>query len=883
MALAEGFKLGPYEILAPLGAGGMGEVYKARDSRLDRTVALKVLPEGAADRTELRERMAREAKAVSSLNHPNICALYDVGHQDGTDYLVMEYLEGGTLSARIGEGPLPLAELLRCATQIAGALAVAHRQGLIHRDLKPGNIMMTPSGAKLLDFGLAKSFDSVAPATSLTAAATATSPLTAQGTIVGTWHYMAPELLEGGAADARSDIFAFGAVLYEMATGRRAFEGKTQASLIASILKEAPRPLAELAPMAPPSLQRLVATCLEKNPDGRRQTMNDVLLDLRWIAEGGSQAGLPAPVSRRRRQREMALAGITVASLATAAIFGILWQRASSRPLRAFTTSIATPPEIVVRHGDGFALSPDGTHMVLVAAEEDGHTGLWLRPLEGPGLERITGTENAEYPFWSPDGRHIGFFAQGKLKRIEARGGPTQVLAPAPAPRGGTWSADGTIVFSPNFRGPLMRMTAAEGEPVEITELDDERRETSHRWPWFLPDGRHVLFLSQTHEGGSVEDRSRIEVLDLEKLERRELFNANSSIQYAPSGQILFWSQGAVYAQPFDAGSLSLTGDIFPVADKVQYTVNEMAEFSISMEGTLALQGGERVTGLTSLVWYDRSGQRGEVITEEGTIFAPRLSRDGKRLAYSLQGDIWIRDLQRGAATRLSFDPGDEFDPVWSPDDRWIAYGATRGPSGAILRKLSSGLGDEEILYEAERQQVQMGDWAADGGSLVVGVQDPKEDWNLLSVPLEGGTPSSLVRTPFLDSDGKLSPDGKWLVYNSSESGQLGIYVVRLTEPGGRWQVSTDEAWDANWRGDGKEIFYVTNGDRLVSVTVSLGETFEAGLPEILFEAPLRPGAWYAYTPTSDGQRFIINAQPESGSTFPITLVQNWMATAGRN
>jgi Tol biopolymer transport system component len=878
MALASGTRLGPYEILAPIGAGGMGEVYRARDTRLDRIVAVKVLPEQVAGREQLRERLAREAKAVSSLNHPHICALYDVGHQDGVDYLVMEHLEGETLGARLEKGALPLDELLRFAAQLADALAVAHRGGLVHRDLKPGNIMLTPAGAKLLDFGLAKSFEGTLAASSLTAAPTATSPLTAQGMILGTFHYMAPEQLEGGQADARSDIFSFGLILYEMAAGRRAFEGKTQAGLIASIMKETPRCLSELAPMTPPALERLVRTCLEKDPDARRQTMNDVLLDLRWIAEAGSQAGVPAPASRRRRAREQGLWLLTVAAVAAAATLAVLWQRAESRPPRVIASSIVPPAEAPLRPGLGLALSPDGAHLAFVGAGEGGTEALWVRPLDRAEARLLPGTDGAEYPFWSADGRHLAFFADGKLKRIDSRGGPTQVLAATADARGGAWNAEGTIVYAPDFRGGLWRIPATGGSPVEITQTDRSRGESSHRWPWFLPDGRHVLFLAQTHEGGSPDDKSRVEVLDLETGEHRELFAANSSIQYSPTGHVLFWSQGAVYAQPFDAARRRLTGDIFPVADKVLYTVNELAAFAVAGEETLVFQGGEGVTGQSALAWFDRAGKPGEEITGTSVIFSPRLSGDGRRLAYERQGDIWVHDLERGAATRLTFDAGDEFDPIWSPDDRWIAYSTRPAQDAVLYRKLASGLGVDEEIHRVAGQSASAIDWSRDGSALLLSVQGPETDLDLSILRVEDGSVQTLVQTPFFESLGRFSPDGEWFAYSSNESGSMEVYVVRLTGPGGRWQVSTDGGSMPAWRRDGKEIYYVAPGARLMAVPVALGETFKAGMPEVLFEAAFRPGGSYPYEPAADGQRFVVNAVPGATTSLPLSLIQNWTA-----
>jgi Tol biopolymer transport system component/tRNA A-37 threonylcarbamoyl transferase component Bud32 len=880
MALAEGTRLGPYEILSPLGAGGMGEVYKATDTRLGRTVAIKVLPEKLAGRPDLRERLSREARAVSSLNHPNICALFDVGHDDGTDYLVMEHLEGETLAELAGRGPLPLPDTLKYATQIADALGIAHRKGLIHRDLKPGNVMITAGGAKLLDFGLARSFEAGPEVTSLTAAATATSPLTAQGTIVGTYQYMAPEQLEGGAADARSDIFAFGAVLYEMITGRRAFEGKTQASLIASILKETPRPLTELAPMSPPALHRLVATCLEKDPDARRQTMSDVLLDLRWIAEGGSQAGIPVPLSKRRKRRDVALAVIAIVASAAAIAFATLWRQAASVPERAVISSLTPPEGVTAYPDDGFALSPDGKLLVYSAAPESGNRSLWLRALNAIEATPIAGTQNGQFPFWSPDSRHIGYFADGKLKRVEAKGGPTQALAEVVGARGGSWNATGTIVYTPRFRGPVMRIPEGGGEAVSLAEPAADRGETSHRWPQFLPDGRHVLFLSQTNEGGSTDDRSRIEIMNVESGERRELFLANSSMVYSPTGHILYWSQGALYARPFDAGRLEITGDAFPIVDKVQYTVNEMAEMSVDGLGNLVYQTGSDVTGVSRLVVMERSGDYLGALTEDGRYLSLVLSPDETRLAYEDTGDIWIRDLQRGAATRLTFDGSDEYSPVWSPDGRWVAYSSNRGRQSIIFRKQASGVGNEESIYTSEGMEIWASGWAPDGQSLIVNIEGPTTGWDLWRVPADGGEPSVLVQSPYVDVDGHYSPDGQHVAYTSEQSGRQEIYIQQLAAPGGRWQISTEGGIQPSWRGDGKEIFFLSLDSVLMAAEISTAGEVSVGIPAVVAEPPLRKGEYYPYTSYRDGQKFVVNLSTNTLGTRPLTLIQNWPAFA---
>jgi Tol biopolymer transport system component len=868
----------------------MGEVYRARDTRLDRAVAIKVLPETAAGRADLRERLAREAKAVSSLNHPNICALYDVGHDDGTDYLVMEFLEGETLESRLCQGSLPVEELLRAAIEIADALVVAHRQGLIHRDLKPGNIMLTAAGPKLLDFGLAKVIEPTSADSGLTAIATEASPLTAKGTIVGTFQYMAPEQLEGREADARSDVFAFGTVLYEMASGRRAFEAQTHAGLIASIIKEQPRPLSELAPTTPPALQRLVRNCLEKDPDARRQTMNDVLLDLRWIAEGGSQAGVPAPVARRRRGRERIAWIAAVLGIVAAATFALLWQQATREPERVVVSSIVAPPGRQLDPDAGIALSPDGMRLVYIASESSGQPSLWVHRLNETRGQQLAGTAGGAYPFWSPDGTQIGFFADRKLKRISAQGGTPRTLADAPDARGGTWNRDDVIVFTPNFRTGLYRVAASGGTAEPLTEPSKDRGETNHRWPSFLPDGQRLLFLAQTHEGGSRDDQSRIEVVDLRSGERTALFAANSSVQYVSAGYVLFASQGALQAQPFEAASGTLTGDFVSVADKVHYTGNELAVFSASNAGMLSFHAGEGSFGKSRLVWYDRQGNRlGEPIVE-GNVLGPRISNDGQRVVYEQNRDIWVTDLRRGTSTRLTFDAGDEFCPIWSPDDRWILYGTNRTREGVLERKLSSGLGSAEALIEAPYLALPM-DWSSRAGAINFIVQDPEMYWDNWLYSVADKTSTPLIKTPFGDGFSRFSPDGEWLAYTSLESGRFEIYVQHITGPGGRWQISTSGGILPLWSRDGTEIFYCSRDGELMVVDVDLGDDFHAGHPEKLFDISVRFASQsvdpalaeaHAIDVAPDGQSFIVNEPAAARSVGAITLIQNWPATLGK-
>jgi eukaryotic-like serine/threonine-protein kinase len=584
VALASGAKLGPYEIVAPLGAGGMGGVYRARDTRLDRTVAIKILPAHLSSDPEAKQRFEREARAISSLNHPNICTLYDVGHQDGIDYLVMEFLEGQTLADRLMKGPLPLDQVLKYGIEICEGLEKAHKTGVIHRDLKPSNVMLTKTGAKLMDFGLAKATPATAPpSSSLTATISGPSadqPLTARGTLVGTFQYMSPEQLEGQDADARSDIFALGALLYEMATGKRAFTGKTQASIVAAILASEPPPISTLQPMSPPALDQAAKVCLAKDPDERLQTVHDVKLQLKWIADGGAssatQAGIATPAKGTPRIRERALAAALVFAL-IALVLGFVHFRHPVSDAPSVRSSILPPKNASFVNGvanSGYALSPDGTRLVFSAQSVEGRTTLWMRPLNSLATQELAGTENASFPFWSPDGQWIGFFADGKLKKVPASGGSVQVICDAPLGRGGTWNAQGVIVFTPSTVDPLFRVSANGGTPTPVTQLDASLGETTHRWPDFLPDGVHFLYLGRQF---SLAKPSAIYVGSLDSLSHKKIRDGFTEAHYAAPGYLVFGREhGTLFAQRFDLSSLSVVGEAVPIAGDVSAQTNVM-------------------------------------------------------------------------------------------------------------------------------------------------------------------------------------------------------------------------------------------------------------------------------------------------------------------
>jgi len=891
MTLAAGSRLGPYEILSAVGAGGMGEVYKARDTRLERTVAVKVLPARLSENAEFRQRFEREAKTISQLSHPHICTLHDVGHQDGVEYLVMEFLEGQTLTECLAKGPLPLEQVLRYGIEIADALEKAHRQGIVHRDLKPGNVMITKSGVKLVDFGLAKL---TAPPSGGVLSSFSVLPtqagenLTAEGTILGTFQYMAPEQLEGHEADGRTDIFALGHLLYEMATGRKAFSGKSQASLIAAIIHTQPEAISSIQPMTPPALDRVVKTCLAKDPDDRFQTAHDVKLQLQWIGEGGSAVGLPAPVAARRKSREkLAWALLPVVALAAVAAT-LLVTQVRSEPPRTVRSTLLAPEKASFAFDQGPpALSPDGRRIAFVATSS-GINMLWVRPLSGLSAQPLAGTEGASFPFWSPDSRSLAFFANGKLKKIEASGGPPQSLADATSGRGGTWNRQGVILFAPSTRDSIYRVSAAGGESSPVTKLDVKAAEFSQRWPVFLPDGRRFLFLSQNRMGPTGNERNSICAASLDGGERKVLFNGNTNVVYAPPGHLLFYRERILLARPFDPKKLRFTEEAFPVAEDVLFYANiATAVFSASDNGLLAYQTGSG-GGVMRLTWFDRSGKTTGGVGAPAFFAAPRLSRDGRRLAVSIldsqsNGDIWIYDLVRNTPSRFTFDAANDFAPLWSRDDSRIAFSTSRKSVGDIYTKEGAGTANEEPFVVSEGLKVPQ-DWSPSGDVLLFQANDPrtKTGWDLWTYSTADRKAKPFLQTPFNEVLGRFSPDGRWVAYVSNESGREEIYVVPFLGPGSKWQVSTAGGRAPSWTRGGREIVYEAPGDELTAVDVETAPTFRVGIPQALFKVTLArpPGRHWDVTP--DGQRFLVIVRPGDQVSEPVTLVQNWAADRKR-
>jgi serine/threonine protein kinase/Tol biopolymer transport system component len=885
VSLSAGNKLGPYEIVAPLGAGGMGEVYRARDTRLDRTVAIKILPPQLSNDAVRKQRFEREAKTISSLNHPHICVLYDVGHQDGMDYLVMECIEGDTLAKRLEKGPIPLEQVLKFGGQIADALDKAHRSGVVHRDLKPGNIMLTPIGAKLLDFGLAKPAVPLTTGATLTAAATQTTPVTQEGTILGTFQYMSPEQIEGKELDGRSDIFSLGAVLYEMLTGQRAFPGKSQLSVASAILEKEPEPIISVKPMTPPALDRAIRRCLAKDPEERWQTARDIAIELKWIAEAGLQSGAAAPAKERPRNSGRLMLAALAVTAAVAVALGFLYIRRApteARVTRTYIKPMTNSSFIFSGTAAGFALSPNGQLLTYVATTPDGKSVLWIRPMDSLQAQPLAGTDGATYPFWSPDSHFIGFFAGGKLKKVEFSGGPPFTICDASDGRGGTWNRAGDILLTPAVNTTIFRVSASGGPLIPLTTLDPSKNETTHRWPYFLPDGRHFLYWSGSVFSPRETLTNSVMLGSLDSKESSLLVHSHTNAIYA-SGQILFMRQYTLMAQPFDTRSLQLTGDAVPVADPVQEGRSvAKGVFSASEDGLLTYVEGASGAD-RQLEWFGRDGKQVGAIPGADAYAGVRISPDGKRLVYYLDSsgyDVWSYDLARGVKTALTFGSGSGQGnnyPVWSPDGRRIIYSSYRSGQYGLYSKASDGSGTEEPILDAVGRIRFPTDWSPDGKFLTY-IEGALGGWAIWMLPLDGQRkPYLFQKSQFAEREASFSPDGKWVAYCSNESGDYKVYAVPFPDPGGKWQVSPGGGCGPRWRRDGQEIFYISSDNKMMATEVkSSGSSFEVGATHALFAT--RPyGVFGRFDVSADGQRFAIPYEAGQPTTA-ITLVVNWPA-----
>jgi serine/threonine protein kinase len=896
MSLAPGTRLGAYDIVALIGAGGMGEVYRATDIRLDRTVAIKILPQQFAGDPELRLRFEREARAISSLEHPHICALYDVGEHEGRTFLVMPHLDGKTIEARLIKGALPVQEALRIATDICDALDKAHRAGIVHRDLKPANVMLTKSGAKLLDFGLAKSAAPVVATTGLSMLPTTPPSLTAKGTILGSFLYMAPEQIEGLEADARTDIFAFGALLFEMLTARRAFDGKTRASLLGAILKDEPLPVSSVQPTASKALDRVVSTCLAKDPDDRYQSARDLLRDLKWAASSAA-VDQTAPSTSPRRPARQRLAW-TVAAIASLALIGLtVRHRREVAPVQNVIQFTIGPPEnatFAPRPGGGtgiaaqLAVAPDGWSVVFVARLPN-RLQLFLRSLDSAVARPVSGTEDASFPFWSPDSRYIGFFAEGKLKKVPVAGGPPIVLCDALAGRGGAWNQDNVIIFAPasTTGSVLQRVSSAGGVPQPASTLDKEYGETFHRFPAFLPDGRHFLFNGAVGTCCPPSKPGRLRIGTLDSMDATTLVQADSSAAFA-SGHVLFNRGVTLIAQPFDETSRQLTGDPFPLAENIAAEGSRYSSFSVSETGVLVFANG-LAQAMTQLTWVDRSGRAlGTTVGDIGMHLGIAMSPDNTRVAVDraagapMNRDIWILDLSVGTLSRLTFDAGADLNPVWSPDNLSIVFRGDRQGASAMRRKRADGTANEAVLLTSGGFDAPF-DWSSDGHYVTYAHRVGPGTSDIWALPLFGDRkPIPLSQTPFSELNATFSPDARWFAYQSNESGQTQIYVQPFPPTGSKFQISTGGGMQPVWRPDGKELFFLTSDSMFMASAVDAAGGFKHRAPVPLFQyATLvsAVGVNKHYAVAKDGRRFLVNALQEQSRSIPLTVIVNWLAT----
>jgi Tol biopolymer transport system component len=883
----------------------MGEVYQALDTRLNRTVALKILGQDHAGDPIWRERFDREARAISALNHPHICALYDIGHQDGIHFLVMEHCDGETLADRLARRPMRLDEVLRHAIELADALATAHRQGIVHRDVKPGNIMLVSTGgaqqrsvqAKLLDFGIAKwRAAGVTPDGEPMTESGEGSSLTSDGAFVGTLNYMSPEQLEGKEVDARADIFAFGAVLYEMVTGQRAFEGGSRASVIAAVLEHDPPSTRANHPLTPAALDRVVRKCLSKDPNQRWQTAQDLGDELRWIAEADSSS-VSTVVPARTRDRRRRFTWIAAAGLLTAMVAVPTWLARSSRPaeLRAVQFEVFPPPGATFVESSAFVLvAPDGRSLAFAAASE-GKRGLWVRSLDGSGARYLEGTEGGGQAFWSPDSRFIAFWASGKLRKIDVLEGTVQAIAEAPLTQAGTWSAAGAILFNqsgvttagrpPGFldRRNRLYVASANGGAAPVAGMD-----TVRAWPHFLPDGRHYLYLG-ANEQANLDRGGTLYVGSLDSTKRKAIVESDSQGVFAAPDHLVYMRSNTLVAQTFDIASQQVIGDPQPVAELVERTPgSRRGAFSVSQTGVLAY----RPVGGTELVWFDRNGRRLAAVGSPGRYGNPALSPDERHLAVARfdpdrgTSDVWVIELARNVMSRFTFDPAEDDMPIWSPDGTRIVFKSTRGTSAGLYQKNASGSGPEELLVGGLTSEGSSPmAWTPDGQAILYSTvaETPQAKFWLLP----SRAPRNAVRVFETESAMsmicELSPDGRWAAYTSDESGRNEVYVRRFPNSDAKWQISVNGGVEPKWREDGKELFYLAPDRSLMAVSVRTGVTVEPGPPTRLFQTlmsnvPIGGYTRNQYVVGAKGQRFLINQTTGTAYPAPITVLVNWPA-----
>jgi Tol biopolymer transport system component len=884
MSLAPGSRLGPYEIVSPLGAGGMGEVYKARDTRLDRAVAVKILPERLSSSADARQRFEREARVISRLSHPHICALYDVGQQDGTEFLVMELLEGETLAQRIAQGPLPLPHVLRLGVEIADALDKAHRQGIVHRDLKPANVMMTRSGAKLLDFGLAKALPPPLLSGASSESPTVSEPadLTGEGALLGTFQYLAPEQLEGRAADSRSDIFAFGVTLYEAAAGRRAFAGGTYPVLVSAILRSNPPPISALRAGSPLALDRLVQTCLAKDPEQRWHSAHDVGLQLAAMAGEGPLA--PVRVAFASRPARLRWLPWTVAALALAGAGATaVWHVRA--PVRGFSEPLrfSVPPPAGGAFADSvetveFALAPDGSKLAYVATREEGAAQLWLRTLSEAAARLLEGTEGASGVFWSPDGRSLAFFADGKLKRLDLPAGTPIPVCDVQKGTGlnGTWGQAGEVLFAPVGASALYRVSMAGGHPSEVVRANGGE---AVGWPRFLPDGERFLYLVHRQGGGG----GRL-MLAGPGAAPRPVVPMDSSFDYVDPGYLVFAREGALLGQRFDPSRGQVSGEPFAIAENVHYFLNTArATFAVSRNGVLAFPSE---TDRERLVWFDRAGHELGDAGTPSTYYRLRLAPDDRQLLFDRprQGngtfDIWSLDLVRGIETLLISDPGTEIGALPLPGKHALVFSAARGGPPHLFRK-DLVTGAEEELLPATNNGIQVAeDISPDGRSLAFSERTGSNGFDVSLLAMSGERKKTpFLHSPFNEQGLRFSPDGRLAAFASDESGQPEVYVAPLSGAGAHTRVSSGGGRTPRWSRSGRELFYSAVDGHLMAVPVRTTPRLQVGRPDPLFSTK---AVWKGFEVSSDGRRFLVVVPTVIADEQPLTVLVNWLPRPAR-
>ena len=889
MTLVAGMHLGTYEISAKLGEGGMGVVYRARDTRLDREVALKFLPAGFADDPERHARFEREAKVLASLNHPHIAVLYGLEHLDGQHALVMELVEGEGLDERIARGAIPVDEALPIAVQIAEALEAAHEKGVVHRDLKPANVKVRPDGTvKVLDFGLAKAWEEQAAASDPAHSPTITGHHTRAGVILGTVAYMSPEQARGKPVDRRADIWAFGCVLYEMLTGRRLFEGETVSDVLAAVLTTEPD-WNLLPPTLPPSVRRLLGRCLERDQRQRLRDVGDARLELEDArayprVSGGTEG---ATVRKDTPGRRWLLWASLPAALAAGVAAGVLFPR--GEPSGGVVISSLMPPAGAEYYLGGkqpgpVSVSPDGTRIAFAARDEAHGVLLWVRALDTPDAVPLAGTENGSYPFWSPDGRSIGYFADGKLKRVEVVGGTPLALADAPFGKGGTWNAGGTILFAPSYNSAIFRIPAQGGTPRPVTSLDRGRNQNSHRFPWFLPDGRHFLFLARA-SGGSGRPANEVMVGSLDGGEPRPMVATDNNAAYA-SGYLLYTRERILMARRFDPVRLRVGADEFAVASGVAVLPGAaFAVFSVSRTGVLVYDRGTPGE-LEELVWLDRQGRRTGTLGPPGFYDEPRLSPDGRQVAVDKldattgRQDVWVVDTTRGIPTRLTTAESDSMGPVWLPDGRHLVFRTHAGGFLDLFERALDGGGGNTLLLTSDSDK-EATSVSPDGRFLAFRSATSATGFDIWMLPMKGGgQPFPFLHSRFNENNARFSPDGRTVAYVSDESGRNEVYVVSFPGAAGKVRVSAEGGRMPDWSGDGKELFFLTaDGSALMAAPVThRAADIEIGTPVRLFQVPFRNSAAY----DAWQGRFLFPAEQDTIQRSPLTLVQGWIGIPDR-